>query len=127
MGTGDNTKGTPRRPTGFLRGVAYMTRTGKVDVERFVTAAPAVARRGLAAYAGLSDTAVPARDVAEWILAQPLTHDGRTHPRRIADGDLRDALTTAIVEGSRHDMCDLAAGLASARTHLVAMTQEVPA
>jgi anthraniloyl-CoA monooxygenase len=163
--------------------LAYMTRSGKVDVERFVTAAPAVARRGLAAYAGLSDTAVPARDVAEWILAQPLTHDGRTHPRRIADGDLRDAPTTAIVEvdiesawgpsadavvaaapatttlwltgspgrtalllrldlaerlcratrslvvveGSRRDIGDLAAGLASARTHLVAVTHEVPA
>ncbi|MDQ1486055.1 MAG: hypothetical protein QOJ62_1748, partial [Actinomycetota bacterium] len=163
--------------------LAYMTRAGKVDVGQFVTAAPAVARRGLAAYAGLSDTAVPARDVAEWILAQPLTHDGRTHPRRIADGDLRDAPTTAIVEvdiesawgpsadavvaaapatttlwltgspgrtalllrldlaerlcrttrslvvveGSRHDLSDLAAGLASARTHLVAVTHEVPA
>jgi anthraniloyl-CoA monooxygenase len=32
-----------------------------------------------------------------------------------------------VVEGSRHDIGDLAAGLASERTHLVAVTSEIPA
>ncbi len=162
--------------------LAYLTRAWKVDIERVVRNAPALARRGLADYAGVEDGAVPDADIADWILRQPVTHAGVTHPRRAARDDLRYSASTAIldvdfgsawttsadalvdappgadtlwltgspdraallvrldlaerllratgslivVEGSHRDMGDLAAGLACRRTHLVAVTREVP-
>lgn len=163
--------------------LAYLTRAGKVDIERVARNAPALARRGLADYASVEDAAVPEADVTDWILRQPVTHAGVTHPRRTVHDDLRHAATTAIldidfgsawgppanalvgappgadtlwltgspdraallvrldlaerlrratrslivVEGSHRDIGDLASGLASERTHLVAVTREVPA
>jgi anthraniloyl-CoA monooxygenase len=159
--------------------LAYLTRAGKVDIERVAMSAPALARRGLADYAGVEDGAVPEADVTDWILRQPVTHAGVTHPRRTAGDSLRSAATTAIldvdfdsawgapadalvsappgadtlwltgaldraallvrldlaerlrravgslvvVEGSPGDIGDLAAGLASQRTHLVAVRE----
>ena len=141
-----------------------------------------LARRSLADFAGVEARVVPESDLTEWILRQPVTHEGVTHPRRTAHDELRDAATTEtldidyesawgpqadalvgappdvntlwltgspdraallvrldlaerlrratrsliVVEGSRRDIGDLAAGLASERTHLVAVIPEVP-
>ena len=131
----------------------------------------------------MEEDAVPEADVTDWILRQPLTHEGVAHPRRTVHHDLRYAATTAIldvdfesawcppadalvgaapvadtlwltgspdraallvrpdlaerlrramrslivVEGSHREIGDLAAGLASERTHLIALTREAPA
>ncbi|MFB7719085.1 MULTISPECIES: FAD-dependent monooxygenase [unclassified Nocardia] len=160
--------------------LAYMTRAGKVGIDRFAHSAPALARAGLAAYAGTEIGEVPADGLDDWILARPLTRGGRTFGDRIAPPELRHAAgthtasidfpdawgaaadafldelpvaqtiwltgpadrsavltrldlaercsrrTTAliVVEATRAQLSDLAAGLASARTHLVAITDE---
>ena len=162
--------------------LAYLTRAGKIDIEQVARNAPALARHSLADFAGVEARVVPESDLTEWILGQPVTHEGVTHPRRTAHDELRDAATTEtldidyesawgpqadalvgappdantlwltgspdraallvrldlaerlrraarsliVVEGSRRDIGDLAAGLASERTHLVAVTPEVP-
>ncbi|KUN92529.1 FAD-dependent monooxygenase [Streptomyces caeruleatus] len=77
--------------------IAYMTRAGKVSVDRFAASAPDVARRGLAAYADVASESVPAQDIAEWITKQPLTIHGGRFGSRLAPADLRDDPTTAVV------------------------------
>ncbi|WP_430335950.1 FAD-dependent monooxygenase [Rhodococcus sp. ACT016] len=78
--------------------VAYMTRAGKVTVERFLAAAPELVRRGLASYAGVLASEVPATEINEWILNQPLLHHGRRFAHRNAPAELRGAFSTAIIE-----------------------------
>ena len=69
--------------------IAYMTRAGKVSLERFAESAPRIARRGVAAYAGVSEDDVPpSSDLVDWILERPLIHgsgrfDGRVVPHMI--------------------------------------------
>ncbi|WP_298444756.1 FAD-dependent monooxygenase [Gordonia sp. (in: high G+C Gram-positive bacteria)] len=79
--------------------IAYMTRAGKVSLPRFLGTAPDIARRGLAAYAGVDVDQVPDGDeVIGWVLDQPLTRGGRTFADRRAPGDLADARGTAVRE-----------------------------
>ncbi|MFG1926035.1 FAD-dependent monooxygenase [Cryptosporangium sp. NPDC048952] len=52
--------------------IAYMTRAGKVTLDRFAALAPDVVRAGLAQYAGCAPSDVPSEDRVDWVLAQPL-------------------------------------------------------
>ncbi|MEW2014572.1 FAD-dependent monooxygenase [Rhodococcus sp. NPDC076796] len=77
--------------------VAYMTRAGKVGLERFLESAPDVAWKGIATYAQVrADSEVPI-DVSRWILARPIEHGGRSFSDRFAPSDLRDDPTTTVV------------------------------
>lgn len=77
--------------------VAYMTRAGKVSVERFFDSAPALARQGLAHYAGTEVGDVPDSGVADWVLDQPLHRADRQFPGRLAPAHLRAASSTLLV------------------------------
>lgn len=77
--------------------VAYMTRAGKVSLDRFAESAPGVARRGLADYAGVPSDEVPDCDVSEWALVQPFARDGFVADSRLADASLRSDTDTAVV------------------------------
>ncbi|GAC66857.1 FAD-dependent monooxygenase [Gordonia soli] len=77
--------------------IAYMTRAGKVSLERFAASAPEVAMRGLAGYAGVDPGSVPAGGIADWVLRQPLVRNGRHFPTRTAPTELRDAAGTRVV------------------------------
>lgn len=50
--------------------VAYMSRAGKVDLERFAAMAPAIVRTALAQYAGCREEQVPSDDRIAWVLAR---------------------------------------------------------
>ncbi|GAB90682.1 FAD-dependent monooxygenase [Gordonia rhizosphera] len=79
--------------------LAYMTRAGKVSVEHFLEYAPDVARRGLAAYAGVSAEEVPgANGIEAWVLRQPLDHRGQQFASRRAQPTLHDDPETQIVD-----------------------------
>ncbi|MFW6773616.1 FAD-dependent monooxygenase [Nocardioides sp. CPCC 205120] len=65
--------------------VAYMTRAGKVDLQRFAALAPAVARAGLEQYAGVAPTGVPDARLDDWVLEQPLRRDPVRLPGRLVD------------------------------------------
>ncbi|MFI5954020.1 FAD-dependent monooxygenase [Cryptosporangium sp. NPDC051539] len=49
--------------------ISYMTRAGKVTLDRFAALAPEVVRTGLAQYAGCAPAEVPGLDRAAWVLA----------------------------------------------------------
>ncbi|MCX0271888.1 FAD-dependent monooxygenase [Nocardia zapadnayensis] len=81
--------------------VAYMTRAGKVTIERFAESAPEVANPGLAAFAGVDAGDVPPPSaVADWILAQPLTANAQQFADRTASETLRTAAGTVQIEVS---------------------------
>ncbi|MBJ8348885.1 FAD-dependent monooxygenase [Antrihabitans sp. YC2-6] len=161
--------------------LAYMTRAGKVDLDRYANSAPAVARAGLAAYAGVAPAAVPDAGITSWVLGRPLEVSHDRYRTRTAEEALRTAPSTAlvsvdfdsawsidadalvdnppraetlwltgcaersavltrldvaerlrrrtgsvvVVEAPRRYSADLAAGLASGRTDLVAFTDEL--
>lgn len=62
--------------------IAYMTRAGKVSIDRFSALAPDVVRRGLAHYADCPATEVPDDHRTDWTLSRPLTHGDRSWPAR---------------------------------------------
>jgi anthraniloyl-CoA monooxygenase len=64
--------------------ISYMTRAGKVSVERFAETAPDVVRAGLAAYAGGQEPDTSHLD--EWIVQQPLARAAWTSANRLLDG-----------------------------------------
>lgn len=53
--------------------VSYMSRAGKVTLDRFASLAPDVVRAALAQYAGCAPEQVPDDDRVSWVLDQPLT------------------------------------------------------
>jgi anthraniloyl-CoA monooxygenase len=63
--------------------VSYMTRAGKVSVERLAHSAPDVVRTALAQYAGIAEAEVPDAGLVDWILGRPLTRDARTFDTRV--------------------------------------------
>ena len=65
--------------------VSYMTRAGKVSIDRFAALSPEVVRHGLAQYAGCPAAAVPDDDRVSWILDRPLDAAGRHWPSRLVD------------------------------------------
>ncbi|GAB11568.1 putative oxidoreductase [Gordonia araii NBRC 100433] len=75
--------------------LAYMTRAGKVSLSKFAESAPAVAKSGLAAFAGCDLGDIPGSEaITDWVLSLP--GDGAAD--RIAPAELRDAATTTAVE-----------------------------
>ncbi|MFC9556919.1 FAD-dependent monooxygenase [Rhodococcus sp. NPDC056960] len=78
--------------------IAYMTRAGKVGLDRFSESAPSVVCQGLAHYANEPAPAVPPTDITEWILTQPLVHGDAQFPDRNAPADLRRAPATALLD-----------------------------
>ncbi|WP_109524937.1 FAD-dependent monooxygenase [Nocardia aurea] len=67
--------------------VAYMTRAGKVPVDRFRQASPQVATAALVQYAQVPAADVPAGDVDDWVLSRPLAHGGRRFGSRVLAAD----------------------------------------
>ena len=65
--------------------ISFMTRAGKVSVDRFAGFAPDVVRSGLAQYAGCPVAAVPDTGRVPWILGRPLDAAGRHWPARVVD------------------------------------------
>ncbi len=65
--------------------IAYMTRAGKVSVDRFGGLAPDVVARGLSQYAGCPVADVPTSNRAAWILSRPLVVGDRAYPSRVVD------------------------------------------
>lgn len=62
--------------------IAYMTRAGKVSVDRFAALAGDVVRRGLGHYGHCPVSDVPDHDRTAWILSRPLVREGRSWPSR---------------------------------------------
>ncbi|MET9328064.1 FAD-dependent monooxygenase [Tsukamurella sp. NPDC003166] len=90
--------------------IAYMTRAGKVSLERFAETAPQVVPAGLAAYAGVTVDEVPEpAEVTEWVLAQPLA--ARRLPSRIAPAELHDATGTVEIHTEARPWSAEATGL----------------
>ncbi|CAM3100222.1 FAD-dependent monooxygenase [Tsukamurella hominis] len=76
--------------------IAYMTRAGKVGLERFAETAPHVVPAGLATYAGVSADEVPEpAKVVDWVYGRPLP--SRSLGDRYAPVELRTAEGTAVV------------------------------
>ncbi|GEL17642.1 FAD-dependent monooxygenase [Pseudonocardia asaccharolytica] len=88
--------------------IAYMTRTGNVSLQRFARTNADVVRRGLAQFADVDPTHVPADGVADWVLARPLEHGGRRWPHRVLAGPDRDQLSAAPSTPPAPDGADLA-------------------
>lgn len=63
--------------------VAYMTRAGKVSVDRFLDSTPDIARPGLAQYGGGSVEDVPPADASSWVLSRPLARSEVTTSTRL--------------------------------------------
>jgi anthraniloyl-CoA monooxygenase len=68
--------------------VSYMTRAGKVSLDRFASWAPDVVRSALAQYADADEANVNENDRSNWVLEQALIKDGLTfHTRRVRAAD----------------------------------------
>jgi len=77
--------------------IAYMTRGGKVTVDRFAAWAGDIVRRGLAQYGDCSEGAVPETQRTEWIFSRPLTKYGQTwFDRRLSNDDLAGFSTVTV-------------------------------
>lgn len=65
--------------------ISYMTRAGKVSVDRFAESAPDVVRAGLTEYAGVAPSAAE-HELAAWIVAQPFVRGRWVSSSRVLDG-----------------------------------------
>jgi anthraniloyl-CoA monooxygenase len=71
--------------------VSYMTRAGKVSIDRFATSAADVVRTALAQYAHCDRSEVDNDNRSEWVLRQPLTKAGHNFgSRRVRASDIPD-------------------------------------
>ncbi|MGV8873508.1 MAG: FAD-dependent monooxygenase [Rhodococcus sp. (in: high G+C Gram-positive bacteria)] len=77
--------------------VAYMTRAGKVSLERFLESAPEVAWKGIASYAQVDVGSEPPQHISDWVLERPLEHAHRTFDCRLAPRSLRKDPTTTVL------------------------------
>ncbi|MDV6264377.1 FAD-dependent monooxygenase [Rhodococcoides yunnanense] len=77
--------------------VAYMTRAGKVGLERFLESAPDVAWKGIASYGQVAADSEAPIDASRWILARPLEHGDRSFCDRFAPPALREDPSTTVV------------------------------
>ncbi|GAA4398044.1 FAD-dependent monooxygenase [Tsukamurella soli] len=92
--------------------LAYMTRAGKVTVERFAESAPHVVPAGLAAFAAVAPADVPAPGaITDWILTRPLVHSTHRFTGRDAPSGLRDTTRTARVTVTVRPWSDEAAAI----------------
>jgi anthraniloyl-CoA monooxygenase len=67
--------------------VAYMTRAGKVSLDRFGASAPDVVRAALASYAGCSPADVPSEGFSDWVLERRPEVPGHTTPMEVDVSD----------------------------------------
>lgn len=67
--------------------VSYMTRGGKVSIDRFATLAPDVVAQALADYAGVDVAMAPDDDRVDWILGRPLQRGGKQWEKRLVGVD----------------------------------------
>jgi anthraniloyl-CoA monooxygenase len=65
--------------------MSYMTRAGKVSIDRFAATAPDAARRALAAYADCPPGQVPDERRVRWVFDRPVRAGGRHWDRRLID------------------------------------------
>lgn len=77
--------------------IAYMTRAGKVGLDRFVESAPEVAWKGIASYGEADAESAPPTDVTDWILRRPLRHAQGSFDSRYAPAALRENLSTTVL------------------------------
>ena len=63
--------------------ISYMTRAGKLSIDRFAAIAPEVVTAGLAQYAGCPLSEVPPAGRAEWVLSRPLAAAGKDWASRV--------------------------------------------
>ncbi|MDY6809902.1 MAG: FAD-dependent monooxygenase [Actinomycetota bacterium] len=77
--------------------IAYMTRAGKVGLDRFMASAPDIATQGLAEFAGVAQARVPEDGLTDWVLARPLDRHGLSFPRRAAPESLRHEPGTEVL------------------------------
>ena len=77
--------------------VAYMTRAGKVGLERFLESAPDIAWKGIASYGQVAVESTPPADISEWILGRPFRHGPLSFSNRRAPIELRGDPTTTVV------------------------------
>ncbi|MDQ0772740.1 anthraniloyl-CoA monooxygenase [Streptomyces aurantiacus] len=84
--------------------IAYMTRAGKVSLERLARDAPAVVAAGLARYDGGPVERLP-DDVVGWVLDRPLDADGQHWPTRaVPCGGLHESeKVTALDAGTTRE------------------------
>lgn len=106
--------------------VAYMTRAGKVSIDRFASLAPDVVAQALADYAGVDITMAPGDDRVDWILGRPLQRGDRRWERRLVPAaDLPTAREVTTSDAWTDEADDLVAGIAAGRpssTSVVALT-----
>jgi 2-polyprenyl-6-methoxyphenol hydroxylase-like FAD-dependent oxidoreductase len=77
--------------------VSYMTRAGKVSVDRFATTAPDVVRAALAQYGRCEVSAVDDADRTGWVLRQPLMRGARSlASRRIRASEIPGLLPVRV-------------------------------
>jgi anthraniloyl-CoA monooxygenase len=95
--------------------MSYMTRAGKVSIERFSSMAPEVVGQALADYAGIDRMDVPADGLDDWVLSRPLVRDGTTWTQRRVDPDELPAPTRVdVADAWSPDADRLVATLAAA-------------
>jgi anthraniloyl-CoA monooxygenase len=77
--------------------VSYMTRTGRVDLDRLSTTAPRVVREALTSYAGEVLADCGDVDLAEWVLGRPFSRGRvRTRRRLVAREELEGVSVTRV-------------------------------
>lgn len=78
--------------------VAYMTRTGRVDLDRLDALASPVVREALKAYAGEAPPTGEDLDLTEWVLERPFSK-GRVHTaRRVIEHEELDGVSVTLVQ-----------------------------
>ncbi|AYJ48812.1 FAD-dependent monooxygenase [Rhodococcus sp. P1Y] len=77
--------------------LAYMTRAGKVGLDRFLESAPDVAWKGIASYGNADVDSGPPEDVSAWVLGRELEHARGSFDTRLAPDALRDDPTTNVL------------------------------
>jgi len=63
--------------------MSYMTRAGKISIERFSSAAPELTRAALTAYGDRDAMSVPDDDLTSWVLESDVSVGGRTFGSRL--------------------------------------------
>jgi anthraniloyl-CoA monooxygenase len=76
--------------------VSYMTRAGKVSLQRFAESTPSVVQRSLSEYSGGKPGQVACDDLIDWVIGQPLPLDHAVLPDRVSrpGGGLADVEVT---------------------------------
>lgn len=63
----------------------FLSRAGAVSLDTLAESAPALARRAVAAYAGVDPADAPTEHVTDWVLNRPLDRGALRFPRRVVE------------------------------------------